>query len=103
MSMELFGPVACLYKFKTEDEVVRLANETTYGLAAYVFSKDHSRLWRLGETIEASMIGANTTDVTSEDLPFGGITVWLWSRRWYELFRGVPRAKGILFRIITRI
>ena len=71
--MELFGPVACLYKFKTEDEVVRLANETPYGLAAYVFSKDHSRLWRLGETIEAGMIGANTTDVTSEDLPFGGI------------------------------
>jgi len=70
---ELFGPIACIYKFSNEEEALELANETPYGLAAYVFSNDHSRLWRMSEELEAGMIGANTTDVTSEDLPFGGI------------------------------
>ena len=71
--MELFGPVACVYSFSSEQMAVELANETPYGLAAYVFSNNESRVWRLSEKIEAGMIGANTTDITSEDLPFGGI------------------------------
>ena len=71
--MELFGPVACLYRFSSESEAVQLANETPYGLAAYVFSRDQSLLWRMSRDIEAGMIGANTTDITSEDLPFGGL------------------------------
>merc|ERR1712157_147522 len=71
--IEIFGPVAFIYKFSNEEEIVKLANSTPYGLAAYVFSKDHARLWRMSENMDAGMIGANTTDVTSEDLPFGGM------------------------------
>lgn len=57
---ETFGPIAALYEFGTEDEVVNLANDTSLGLASYVFTKDIDRLWRMLENLEAGMIGLNT-------------------------------------------
>ena len=57
---ETFGPVAPFFKFKTEQEVIELANNTEFGLAAYFFSKDIARIWRVAEAIEAGMIGINT-------------------------------------------
>lgn len=70
---EMFGPVACVGSFRSEEEAVSMANATPYGLAAYAFSADHARLWRLSTSLEAGMVGANTTDVCADDLPFGGI------------------------------
>ena len=70
--MELFGPVACVYSFSSEDEV-RACKRDPIRTRWISFSKDHARLWRLSERLEAGMIGANTTDITSEDPPFGGI------------------------------
>jgi acyl-CoA reductase-like NAD-dependent aldehyde dehydrogenase len=57
---EIFGPILGLYKFDTEDEVVKKANDTSMGLASYFFTKDVSRTWRLLESLEAGMIGMNT-------------------------------------------
>ena len=57
---EIFGPLLGLYKFETEDEVVKLANDTSMGLASYFFTNDVSRNWRLLEKLEAGMIGMNT-------------------------------------------
>lgn len=57
---EVFGPLLGLYRFETEEEAVRLANDTSMGLAAYFFTKDTSRTWRLLESLEAGMVGMNT-------------------------------------------
>lgn len=57
---EIFGPLLGLYKFETEEEVVKMANDTRYGLAAYFFTRDVSRTWRLLESLEAGMVGMNT-------------------------------------------
>ena len=70
---ETFGPVAPFFKFKTEQEVIELANNTEFGLAAYFFSKDIARIWRVAEAIEAGMIGINTGIFASAYMPFGGI------------------------------
>ncbi|GAB2198937.1 NAD-dependent succinate-semialdehyde dehydrogenase [Sessilibacter sp. MAH4] len=70
---EIFGPVVCVYTFDSEDEVIQLANDTQAGLAAYVFSQDYGRLTRLSESIDAGAIGANSTALFSQDIPFGGI------------------------------
>lgn len=70
---EIFGPVAALAKFETEDEAIRIANETPFGLAAYIFSRDVSRAWRVAERIEAGMVGINEGIISSEVVPFGGI------------------------------
>jgi len=71
---EVFGPVAFVYGFETEAEVLASCNDDTEaGLAAYVFTRDTDRLWRFAASMEAGMVGANTTDVTAEYLPFGGI------------------------------
>lgn len=69
---EIFGPVAPIYRFTTESEAISMANDTPYGLAAYLFSQNPSRMWRVAEALEAGSIGVNTCDVTSELLPFGG-------------------------------
>ncbi len=61
------------FKFKTEQEVIELANNTEFGLAAYFFSKDIARIWRVAEAIEAGMIGINTGIFASAYMPFGGI------------------------------
>ncbi len=69
---EIFGPVAPIYTFSTEEEAIKMANDTNYGLAAYLFSENIGRTWRVGEAFEAGSVGINTTDVVSELLPFGG-------------------------------
>jgi len=70
---ETFGPLAPIIMFDTEDEVIRRANATPYGLAAYVFTNDLSRAWRMFERIEVGMIGINTGVISTEVAPFGGI------------------------------
>src|SRR5699024_9648966 len=72
-SQEIFGPVAAIYPFETEAEVIELANNTNYGLAAYVYSEDVSRLIRVSDQLEYGMVGANTTAFVNEVMPFGGV------------------------------
>ena len=69
---EIFGPVAPVYKFSSEEEAVRLANDTPYGLAAYFFTKDAGRMWRVGEALEYGMVACNTARFVHEAMPFGG-------------------------------
>ncbi len=70
---EIFGPIAAVYKFQTEDEVIRLANDTNYGLAAYFYGRDYARIWRVAEGLEYGMVGINTTLISSSLSPFGGV------------------------------
>ncbi|KAG8993036.1 succinate semialdehyde dehydrogenase NADP+ linked [Tulasnella sp. JGI-2019a] len=70
---ETFGPVAALIKFETEDEVIELCNDTDAGLAAYFFSRDISRVWRVAELLEVGMIGVNTGVISQACIPFGGV------------------------------
>ncbi|RCW20782.1 succinate-semialdehyde dehydrogenase/glutarate-semialdehyde dehydrogenase [Ciceribacter lividus] len=70
---ETFGPVAPLFKFETEEEVVELANATEFGLASYFFSKDVSKIFRVAEALEYGMVGVNTGLISTEVAPFGGI------------------------------
>jgi len=72
-SEETFGPVAPLFRFTTEAEAIRLANATPYGLAAYFYSRDVGRVWRVSEALEAGVIGANEGIVATELAPFGGV------------------------------
>jgi succinate-semialdehyde dehydrogenase/glutarate-semialdehyde dehydrogenase len=69
---ETFGPVAPLFRFQTEDEAVAMANDTPFGLAAYFFSRDVGRVWRVGEALEAGIVAANTGIFSTEVAPFGG-------------------------------
>lgn len=70
---EIFGPVAPLFKFNTEAEAIHMANDTEFGLAAYFYSKDISRVWRVSEALEYGMLGINTGAISNEMSPFGGI------------------------------
>jgi succinate-semialdehyde dehydrogenase/glutarate-semialdehyde dehydrogenase len=70
---ETFGPVAPLFRFKTEAEAIALANDTEYGLAAYFYSRDVARCFRVGEALEYGMVGVNTGVFSNEVAPFGGI------------------------------
>jgi succinate-semialdehyde dehydrogenase/glutarate-semialdehyde dehydrogenase len=70
---ETFGPVAPLFRFKSEAEAIALANDTEFGLAAYFYSRDNARVWRVAEAIEAGMVGINTGMISNETAPFGGI------------------------------
>ena len=70
---ETFGPVAPLFRFRTEEEAIALANDTEFGLAAYFYSRDNARVWRVAEAIEAGMVGINTGMISNETAPFGGI------------------------------
>ena len=70
---ETFGPVAPLFKFRTESEVVELANDTIFGLASYFYAKDLSRVWRVAESLEYGMVGINTGILSTEAAPFGGV------------------------------
>ena len=69
---EIFGPVASLIKFKTEEEVVRLANDTPFGLAAYFYTSDYKRIYRVSEALEYGMVGVNAGHISSLTAPFGG-------------------------------
>jgi succinate-semialdehyde dehydrogenase / glutarate-semialdehyde dehydrogenase len=70
---EIFGPVAPLIRFKTEDEAIAIANDVEYGLASYFYSRDIKRVWRVGEALEYGMVGINTGLISNEVAPFGGI------------------------------
>jgi succinate-semialdehyde dehydrogenase/glutarate-semialdehyde dehydrogenase len=70
---EIFGPVATLIPFDSEAEVIALANDTPYGLAAYFYSRDVGRVWRVGEALEYGMIGINQGIISSAAAPFGGV------------------------------
>jgi succinate-semialdehyde dehydrogenase/glutarate-semialdehyde dehydrogenase len=70
---ETFGPVAPLIRFKTDAEVIELANRTEYGLASYFYSRDIGRIWRVAEALEYGMVGVNTGLITTEVAPFGGV------------------------------
>src|ERR1700733_14554371 len=70
---ETFGPVAPLFRFYTDEEAVRLANDTEFGLASYFFSRDIRRIWRVAEGLEYGMVGINTGMISTEVAPFGGV------------------------------
>lgn len=70
---ETFGPVAPLLRFETEDEVLRRANATPFGLAAYFYTRDLARSWRVSEALQAGMVGINTGLISTEVAPFGGV------------------------------
>ena len=70
---ETFGPLAPLFRFKTEDEALRLANDTIFGLAAYFYTRDHARVIRVSEGLEYGMVGHNTGMISNEVAPFGGV------------------------------
>ena len=70
---ETFGPVAPLFRFERENEAIRMANDTEFGLAAYFYTRDLSRAWRVAEALEYGMVGLNTGLISTEVAPFGGI------------------------------
>src|SRR5271154_5570791 len=70
---ETFGPVAPLFHFSTDEDAVRLANDTEFGLAAYFYSRDIGRVWRVAEQLEYGIVGINTGIISTEVAPFGGI------------------------------
>jgi succinate-semialdehyde dehydrogenase / glutarate-semialdehyde dehydrogenase len=70
---EVFGPVAPVARFRTEQEVIQWANDTPYGLAAYFYSKDVARCWRVAEALESGMVGINEGLISTEVAPFGGV------------------------------
>ena len=70
---ETFGPMAPLFKFETEDDVIAMANDTIFGLAAYFYAKDLSRVYKVAEALEYGIIGVNTGIISTEVAPFGGV------------------------------
>jgi succinate-semialdehyde dehydrogenase / glutarate-semialdehyde dehydrogenase len=70
---ETFGPLAPLFKFKTEEEVIGLANDTEFGLACYFYTRDIGRVWRVGEALEYGMVGINEGIISTAEVPFGGM------------------------------
>ncbi len=70
---ETFGPVAPLFRFSTEDEAIRMANDTEFGLAAYFYSRDIGRVWRVSEGLEYGIVGVNEGIISNEVAPFGGV------------------------------
>ena len=70
---ETFGPLAPLFRFSTEAEAIRMANDTEFGLAAYFYSRDVGRVWRVAEALEYGMVGINEGIISNEMAPFGGV------------------------------
>jgi succinate-semialdehyde dehydrogenase/glutarate-semialdehyde dehydrogenase len=70
---ETFGPLAPLFRFKTDEEAIALANNTEFGLASYFYSRDVGRIWRVAEGLESGMVGVNTGLISTEVAPFGGV------------------------------
>jgi succinate-semialdehyde dehydrogenase/glutarate-semialdehyde dehydrogenase len=70
---EIFGPVAPLFRFSTEEEAVAMANDTRFGLASYFYTRDMARIWRVSEALEYGMVGINEGIISNEMAPFGGI------------------------------
>ena len=70
---ETFGPVAPLFRFETEADAIRMANATEFGLAAYFYGRDMSRIFRVAEALEYGIVGVNTGLISTEVAPFGGV------------------------------
>jgi len=70
---ETFGPVSALFRFTTEDEAIAMANDTEFGLAAYFYTRDAARVWRVGEALEYGIVGVNEGIISTEVAPFGGV------------------------------
>ncbi|MEO7008266.1 MAG: aldehyde dehydrogenase family protein, partial [Caldimonas sp.] len=70
---ETFGPVAPVFRFKTEAEAIAMANATEFGLASYFYSRDVGRIFRVGEALEYGMVGVNTGLISTAEVPFGGV------------------------------
>ncbi len=70
---EIFGPVAPLFKFRTEEEAIAMANDTEFGLACYFYSRDVGRIWRVSEGLEYGIVGINEGIISNETAPFGGV------------------------------
>jgi succinate-semialdehyde dehydrogenase/glutarate-semialdehyde dehydrogenase len=70
---ETFGPVAPVFRFKTEAEAIALANDTEFGLASYFYSRDVGRIFRVAEALEYGMVGINTGLISVAEVPFGGV------------------------------
>ncbi len=70
---EIFGPVAALYAFETEEQAVELANDVPYGLSAYIFTENMDRAIRVGERLETGMVGINEIRLGAAEAPFGGV------------------------------
>ncbi|MDA9873827.1 NAD-dependent succinate-semialdehyde dehydrogenase [Saprospiraceae bacterium] len=72
-SSEIFGPIAAIYKFNSESEVIEMANNTKYGLASYFYGRDYALIWRVAEALEFGMVGINTGLMSTVTAPFGGV------------------------------
>jgi succinate-semialdehyde dehydrogenase/glutarate-semialdehyde dehydrogenase len=70
---EIFGPLAPIFRFRTEEEAIQMANDTEYGLAAYVYTRDVGRVWRVSEALDYGMVGVNVGLISTEVAPFGGM------------------------------
>ena len=70
---EIFGPIAPIYKFETEEEAIALANDTEFGLASYLYARDIGRIWRVSEGLEYGIVGVNAGMISNEMAPFGGV------------------------------
>ncbi|MDX1576061.1 MAG: NAD-dependent succinate-semialdehyde dehydrogenase, partial [Kiloniellales bacterium] len=70
---ETFGPLAPLFRFKTDEDAIRLANDTEFGLASYFYARDLGRVWRVAEALESGIVGINTGIISTEVAPFGGV------------------------------
>ena len=70
---EVFGPVAPVFRFKTEEEAIQMANDTEFGLAAYFYARDVGRVWRVGDALEYGMLGINSGVISTAVAPFGGV------------------------------
>ncbi|MBM96620.1 MAG: succinate-semialdehyde dehydrogenase (NADP(+)) [Oceanospirillaceae bacterium] len=70
---EIFGPVAPVFRFESDDEAIALANDTEFGLAAYLYTNNLKRIWKVSEALEYGMVGVNETAISSEVIPFGGV------------------------------
>jgi len=70
---EIFGPVAPLFKFKTEADAIRIGNDTPFGLSAYFYSRDIGRVWRVAEGLDYGIVGINEGIISTEVAPFGGV------------------------------
>ena len=70
---EIFGPIAPVFRFSSEEESIRKANDTEYGLASYIYTRDIGRIWRVSEQLEYGMVGINETGISNYAIPFGGV------------------------------
>jgi succinate-semialdehyde dehydrogenase/glutarate-semialdehyde dehydrogenase len=70
---ETFGPLAPIFRFETEEQAIRMANDTEFGLASYFYSRDIGRVWRVSEGLEYGMVGVNTGLISTTVAPFGGM------------------------------